>query len=107
VILRKYAHLLRIINMSWNTFKDSASKYLNNKQIQDSLVLEKAKDVMIDIWGEGVEQKARVLYCNNNVLTIAIIPEELKEDFEEKKELFLEKLNKELDIIVKDLRFLS
>ncbi len=98
--------------MAWKGIKEQLNKNLRSKgiegQVQESLVIDLANDLMIEIWGIEIEKKARVVYFRNDILTIAILYSYIEEEFEFHKDNFIKHLNKELgNNIIKDLRFLS
>lgn len=98
--------------MAWNTLGDLAHKNINDRgiknKIQYSLILDEANRLIMDFLGEAAKQKVRVLYFKEGVLTIAILADELVQEFERRKSAFVETLNDNLgQDIVKDIRFMS
>lgn len=98
--------------MSWNSFKDLADKAVNKKgigiKIQESLVLESANRVMLDILSEKAKDKMSAVYFKNGTLTIAALNDDLLKRLISQKGLFIATLNSKLgDSVVKDLSFLS
>ena len=98
--------------MAWLNIKEQLNKNLRLKgierQVQESLVIDLAHGLMVEIWGVEIEKKARVVYFRNDILIIAILYKQIEEEFEFHKDNFIKHLNKELgNNIIKDLRFLS
>ena len=98
--------------MSWNSFKDLADQAMSKKgiksQIQESLILESANRVLIDILSAKAKDKMSAIYFKNGVLTIAALSDSLLKQLHDDKDLFLASLNSKLgDNIVEDLNFLS
>jgi hypothetical protein len=98
--------------MSWNSFKDLADKVVSQKgikgQIQESLILQSANRVLLDILSETAKDKMSAVYFKNNILTIAALDDNLLAKLLENKKSFIAKLNNKLgDKIVENLNFLS
>ncbi|MCD4760655.1 DUF721 domain-containing protein [bacterium] len=98
--------------MAWTSFKDAADKSLNRKgitpQIQESLVLEKANWLLIDILGQQEQNKVRAMYWKGNVLTLAVLDDSLFYQLRTIKKQFLEKLNSQFEkTVVEDIKILS
>lgn len=98
--------------MSWNSFKDLADQAISKKgikgQIQESLVLESANRVLVDILSEQAKEKMSAVYFRAGILTIAALDDNLLKQLIGDKELFIASLNSKLgDNIIEDLNFLS
>lgn len=98
--------------MAWSSIKEQLNRSLKQKGIKklvdESLIISLANELMEEIWGKEVDIKARVVYFKNDILTIAILSNEVEEEFKFHKDNFIKHLNKELgNNIIKDLRFLS
>ncbi|MFA6307796.1 MAG: hypothetical protein WCS88_00770 [Patescibacteria group bacterium] len=98
--------------MPWNSFKDLADKVVNQKgikgQIQESLILQSANRVLLDILSETAKDKMSAVYFKNNILTIAALDDNLLAKLLKNKKSFIVKLNDKLgDNIVENLNFLS
>ena len=98
--------------MAWSNIKEQLDRSLKQKGIKklvdESLIISSANKLMEEIWGKEVETKAKVVYFKNDILTIAILFDEIEEEFKFHKDNFIKHLNKELgNNIIKDLRFLS
>tara|TARA_B100001964_G_C14146734_1_gene560035 strand:+ start:383 stop:679 length:297 start_codon:yes stop_codon:yes gene_type:complete len=98
--------------MTWSNIKEQLNKNLKQKgieeQVHESLVISLANSLMVEIWGIEIQQKARVVYFKNDILTIAVLANNIEVEFEFHKDNFIKHLNKQLgNNIVKNLRFLS
>lgn len=98
--------------MAWNSLGDLTNKHINKKGIKDkikySLILYEANRLIVDFLGDEAKQKVRVLYFKEGVLTIAILADDMVDEFENRKDAFVEMLNDNLgQETVKDLRFMN
>ncbi len=98
--------------MSWTSFKDAADKSLHKKgltpQLRESLVLEKANQLLAETFGQDAGDKIRAVYWRNYILTLAVLDDALLYRLETGKEQFLGKLNSEFaEQTVKDIKVLS
>lgn len=98
--------------MSWNSFKDIASKNLQQKgitpQIQESLIIETANQILLDIFGQEVKDKVRVVYWKNNTLTMAVLSDEILEAIKNKQVDFIDQLNQKFETqVVQDINYLN
>ena len=63
--------------MTWSNIKEQLNKNLKQKgieeQVHESLVISLANSLMVEIWGIEIQQKARVVYFKNDILTIAVL----------------------------------
>ena len=84
--------------MAWFNIKEQLNKNLRLKgieeKVQESLVIDLANNLMIEIWGIEIEKKARVIYFRNNILIIAILYKQIEEEFEFHKDNFIKHLNR-------------
>ena len=97
--------------MSWNTFKDVVSEQLEKKgmtyQMQESLVLVEANALLAEFFGKEHQDKARAVYWKDNVLTVAVLIDELAEKLDNNKQEFIDNLNNKFtSILVDEIRFL-
>jgi hypothetical protein len=112
VILIKFVHSLKRINMSWNSFKNLAKQktYQSHtwRQAKDSLVIEHANKQLLQMLGDQAENKAQVIYFKNKILTIAVLSDEVLARLTEDKEVFIAAINEHWQqSLVTDLHFLS
>ncbi len=97
--------------MSWDTFKNIASEQLDKKgmtdQMQESLVLVEANNLLNNFFGEEFKDKARAIYWRDNILTIAILIDDLAEKLDNNKQQFIDDLNNRFtSILVSEIKFL-
>lgn len=98
--------------MAWNSLKDLTHKNLGDKGITDkvnyALILDEANKLIVDFLGPEAKQKARALYLKESTLTIAILHNSLVDEFNLRKDAFVEMLNDKLgNQTVKDIRFMN
>ncbi|MBU1999153.1 MAG: DUF721 domain-containing protein [Candidatus Omnitrophica bacterium] len=98
--------------MSWTSFKEAAKKSLGEKgisaQLQDSLVMEAANQILAEIIGQDAKDKARAIYLKSQILTIAVLSDDILGIIRSTRQEFLNKLNSRLnDNVVQDIKFLN
>lgn len=98
--------------MTWNSFRDVAGKVVKqkglNKQIEDSLVLQSANQLLDNFLSTQAQEKVRAVYFRAGVLSIAVLDDNLLKKLLSDKDLFVASLNSKLgDAIVDNLNFLS
>lgn len=97
--------------MSWSSIKDIAKKNLHQKgisnKVQESLVVDMANQLIVDLFTKQAENTARAVYMSNSRLTIAVLSESLYQEIESQSEQFINILNNRFERkVVEEIKFL-
>lgn len=91
--------------MSWNSFKDLAQTKATQQpvyqQAQSSLVITEANKLIAELFPASAN-KAQAVYLKDKTLTMAVLTDNLAIDLLNKKQDFLQKLNKKFNNTVVD-----
>lgn len=97
--------------MSWSSIRDVASKNLHNKgisnKVQESLVIDMANQLILDLFTKQAENIARAIYWSNSRLTIAVLSDGLYQEIESQQDQFMKILNNRFERkVVSEIKFL-
>lgn len=98
--------------MPWSSINDIANSSLEKKgiksQIQESLVLQKANELIRDFFGSEFQDKARAIYFKDSILTIAVLSDDLYNMMQNQQDELVAILNSKFSAnIVSTLKFLN
>jgi predicted nucleic acid-binding Zn ribbon protein len=67
-----------------------------NQQVEESLVMEKYKEIIDRILGSEEASKVKTMYARNKVLVVASLSEEITEKLQREEEKIISEINKKL-----------
>ncbi|HEX9664490.1 MAG TPA: DUF721 domain-containing protein [Patescibacteria group bacterium] len=86
--------------------KNSIKKSGLEPQIEASLVLEEAGQILYAIFGDKIVNQARPLYVKNKILTIAVLSSIVSQELKLRESEIIDKINKKFEKnLVARLRF--
>lgn len=98
--------------MAWNSFKNIADRSLQQKGItthmQESLIIETANQLLLDIFGEEMKDKVRAVYWSSQILTMAVLSDDVLGQLQAKQVVFIKQLNSKFNSkVVESIKFLN
>lgn len=97
--------------MAWNSIKNIAPKILEARglkaKVHSSLIIKEANQLLAELLGDETQDKIRAVYWKDNVLTLAVLADELMTALKEHEADFKGELNQRLkEPAVDKLKFL-
>ena len=87
--------------MSWSSIESVAKKNLYKKgisnKVHESLIIEKANRLIIDLFTKEAENIAPAIYWSDSKLTIAVLSDSLYQEISSQEEQFIKILNSRFD----------
>ncbi|MFN3301945.1 MAG: DUF721 domain-containing protein [Patescibacteria group bacterium] len=78
------------------------------KEIIASLVIEEFKKFLVKEFGEKILKKVKILYFQNQILTLSVLSSVIAQEIKLNEKKFLKKINQKFGKkIIKSIRFLS
>ncbi len=87
--------------MTWSSIESVAKKNLYKKgisnKVHESLIIDKANHLIVELFTEQAENIARAIYWSDSKLTIAVLSDGLYQEISSQEEQFIKILNSRFD----------